>query len=257
MTATLKIALVQYPLIWENPEANRLNFNRALTNISSDTDLIVLPEMFSTGFTMNPENLAEEEGGKTVEWMQQKANDANAAIVGSLPFFENKSFTNRLFFVKPNGEIVHYDKRHTFTLAGESKVYKAGTKKLILNFKGFKICPMVCYDLRFPVWSRNTENYDILMYVANWPKPRTAAWDTLLKARSIENMAYCVGVNRIGTDNMGHEYVGHSAVYDALGEQIVFSDKEEIVYATLSKSHVASIREKLKFLDDRDSFQLL
>lgn len=255
MAVTLKTALIQAPLAWENPEANRTYFSEVLLDVSSDTDLIILPEMFNTGFTMHPKNVAKEEGMKTMDWMLQKAWETNAAIVGSLPFFEKGSFTNRLFFVEPNGKSSIYDKRHTFTLAGEDKVYKAGTKKLIVDFNGFKICPMVCYDLRFPVWSRNTEDYDVLIYVANWPKPRIVAWDTLLKARAIENMAYCIGVNRIGTDEVGHEYIGHSAVYDVLGEQIVFSKKEEIVYAILSKEHITSTRKKLRFLEDRDNFE--
>lgn len=254
--ATLKTALIQSPLIWENPNANRIHFNTLFEDVSLDTDLIVLPEMFSTGFTMCPEHIAKEEGQKTVDWMKQKAKETNAAVTGSLPFFENETFTNRLFFVEPNGKTSHYDKRHTFTLAGEDKVYKAGEDRLVIEFKGFKICPMVCYDLRFPVWSRNTEYYDVLLYVANWPKPRTVAWDTLLKARAIENMAYCIGVNRIGTDETGHEYIGHSAVYDVLGTQVAFSDKEEIIYATLSKEHIRSTRKKLPFLEDRDTFKL-
>ncbi len=255
MTKTLKTALIQSQLVWENPEANRVHFSKVLQDISSDTDLIVLPEMFNTGFTMHPEHVAKEEGPKTVDWMLQKALETNAALVGSLPFFENGSFTNRLFFIEPDGKTAQYDKRHTFTLAGEDKVYRAGTEKLLVDYKGFKLCPMVCYDLRFPVWSRNTEDYDVLIYVANWPKPRIVAWDTLLKARAIENMAYCVGVNRVGADEMRHEYIGHSAVYDTLGERVALSEKEEIVYATLSKEHITSTREKLKFLNDRDSFE--
>ncbi len=255
MTATLKMALIQSPLAWEDPEANRNHFSDVLQDISSDTDLIVLPEMFNTGFTMNPEHIAKEEGPKTVDWMLQTALETNAAVVGSFPFFENGSYTNRLFFVEPSGKKSLYDKRHTFTLAGEDKVYKAGTERLLVDFKGFKIYPMVCYDLRFPVWARNTENYDVLIYVANWPKPRIVAWDTLLKARAIENMAYCVGVNRIGFDEMGHEYIGHSAVYDTLGERVAFSEREEVFYATLSKEHITATREKLRFLEDRDSFE--
>lgn len=255
MAATLKIALIQSPLAWENPEANRIHFSEVLRQVASDTDLIVLPEMFNTGFTMHPEHVAKEEGPRTVDWMLQKALETNTAVVGSLPFFENGSYTNRLFFIEPDGKTAIYDKRHTFTLAGEDKVYKAGSERLTVDFKGFKICPMVCYDLRFPVWSRNTVNYDVIIYVANWPKPRITAWNVLLKARAIENMAYCIGVNRLGTDEEGHEYIGHSAVYDTLGEQVVFSEKEEIVYASLSKEHITSTRKKLRFLEDRDLFE--
>lgn len=256
MAQELKLALVQSSLIWENPEHNRINFAEKINSISSEVDLIILPEMFTTGFTMNPINLSKEEGKITLEWMQKMAEEKNAALVGSLPFYEHGNYTNRLFFVKPDGNFYQYDKRHTFTLAGEDKVYNAGSEKLILEYGGFRICPMICYDLRFPVWARNTENYDVLIYVANWPKPRVGAWDALLKARAIENMSYCIGVNRVGTDEVGHEYSGHSAIYDVLGERLNYSEKEEIVCATLSKEHIISIREKLKFLDDRDEFNL-
>lgn len=256
MSKELKIALVQSSIVWENPEQNRTDFSKKLALISSDVDLIVLPEMFTTGFTMQPQNIAIEEGQLTISWMIQQANEKHSALVGSIPFYENGSYTNSLFFVQPDGSYQQYDKRHTFTLAGESDVYKAGAKKLIVTYKGFKICPLVCYDLRFPVWARNVENYDVLLYVANWPKPRITAWDILLKARAIENMAYCVGLNRIGIDEMGHEYSGHSAVYNCLGEQLVSSKKEETIYAVLQKSHITTVREKLKFLDDRDLFTL-
>ncbi|MFK7811646.1 MAG: amidohydrolase [Maribacter sp.] len=257
MAQDLKVALIQSFLVWENPEQNRINFKNKINLISSDVDLIILPEMFTTGFTMTPHNIEEKDGQLTLEWMQSLSKEKNTAIVGSLPFYENGSYTNRLFFVHPDENYHQYDKRHTFTLAGEDKVYKAGNERLIVDYKGFKICPMICYDLRFPVWARNTVNFDILMYVANWPKPRITAWDTLLKARAIENMSYCIGVNRIGTDELGYEYSGHSAVYDVLGEQIAYSESDDVVYATLSKKHITSVREKLKFLEDRDEFNLL
>ena len=256
MERKLKIALVQTSLVWENPEANRDSFDKRLNSISSDVDLIILPEMFTTGFTMAPEHIDPSEGQKTLVWMRQKAMEREAALVGSIVFAENGAFTNRILFVEPNGHTSIYDKRHTFTLAGEDKVYQAGTQRLIVDYRGFRICPMICYDLRFPVWSRNTEDYDILLYVANWPKPRIEAWDALLKARAIENMAYCVGVNRFGNDKSGLEYSGHSAVYDCLGKQLAFSDEPEIIYVSLSKEHITSTRNKLKFLEDRDSFSL-
>ena len=256
MEEILKLALVQSALTWEDPEKNRNSFSDKIELISSDVDLIILPEMFTTGFTMSPENVAKNEGAITLEWMRKKALEKNAAIMGSLPFYENGSYTNRLFFVHPNRSYSYYDKRHTFTLAGENKVYKAGSTRLIVEFMGFRICPLICYDLRFPVWARNTEDYDLLIYVANWPKPRVSAWDTLLKARAIENMAYCLGVNRIGKDNLGHEYSGHSGAYDSLGEQLVFSKKEEVCYVTLTKEHLKTTREKLRFLEDRDAFTL-
>ncbi|WP_422083128.1 amidohydrolase [Ulvibacterium sp.] len=256
MAKELKIALVQSPLFWEDPERNRKMFSKKLDAISNEADLIVLPEMFTTAFTMYPKNISEKEGIRTVEWMQRQAAGKNAALVGSIVFQEDGKYFNRLYFVEPDGGINTYDKRHTFTLAGEDKVYNAGEKKVLVKYKGFRFYPLICYDLRFPVWSRNTENYDALLYVANWPKPRIAAWDTLLKARAIENMAYCIGVNRIGRDDTGHEYVGHSAVYDCLGEQLVFSEKETILQVTLSREHIETTRNKLKFLDDRDHFIL-
>jgi predicted amidohydrolase len=252
----LDIALVQSQLVWENPEQNRIDFSEKISKLTKEVDLIVLPEMFSTGFTMTPYNVPKEESQKTVDWMLQEAKKTNAAIVGSIPFFENGDYVNRLFFVEPHGKISHYDKRHTFTLTGEDKVYKAGKKKLIVEYHGFRICPMICYDLRFPVWARNVENYDVLIYVANWPMPRVSAWDSLLKARAIENMAYCIGVNRCGEDEGGYQYTGHSAVYDSLGERLVFSEEETVLYTTLSINHISAIRNKLKFLEDRDGFSL-
>ncbi len=256
MDTELRIALMQTTLVWENPEMNRNVFSERIYGIPEEVDVIVLPEMFSTGFTMNPHRIDPSESIKTVEWMQAESHKKNAALIGSIAFYENGSYFNRLYFVEPNGNLQTYDKRHTFTLAGEDKVYTAGTKKLVVDYKGFRICPLVCYDLRFPVWARNVEGYDLLLYVASWPKPRINAWDSLLKARAIENMAYCIGVNRVGIDEAGHEYPGHSAVYDCLGETLVFSDKEEILYASLSKAHLSETRERLKFLEDRDGFSL-
>ncbi|NHF58792.1 amidohydrolase [Flavobacteriaceae bacterium TP-CH-4] len=256
MEEKLQVALVQSEVVWENPDANFEHFSQQLDKISKAADLILLPEMFTTGFTMHPEKIGNEYGGLTLDWMRQKAIEKKAALAGSLPFYENGSHANRLFFVLPDGNYYQYDKRHTFTLAGEDKVYKAGAERLIVSYKGFKICPMICYDLRFPVWARNTVDYDVLFYVANWPKPRIAAWDTLLKARAIENMAYCIGLNRVGTDETGLEYPGHSAVYDGLGEQLVFSMDAETRYATLHKEHLETIRKQLRFLEDRDQFTL-
>lgn len=253
----LNIALIQSHLFWEEPEANRILLAEKVRGTSEDIDLVVLPEMFTTGFTMTPQNISFQEGNKTLEWMLQLAQEKDAAITGSLVFYDDEAYYNRLFFVLPDGSFETYDKRHTFSLAGEHKVYESGIEKLLVDFRGFKICPMICYDLRFPVWARNKENYDVLLYVANWPKPRITAWDTLLKARAIENMAYCVGVNRIGIDDSGYEYPGHSAVYDVLGNQLAFSDKEDIIEVKLSKEHIETYRDKLKFLEDKDEFNLI
>ena len=258
MADGLKIALVQSELFWENPEENRIGFTNKIIGINEKIDIIVLPEMFSTGFTMNASAVAETMDGDTVMWMQKMAQQKQAALVGSVVIKEQGNFFNRLIFAHPNGNIETYDKRHTFTLAGEHKTYTAGTKKLIVDFKGWKICPLVCYDLRFPVWARNVEDYDVLIYVANWPKVRINAWDALLKARAIENMSYVIGVNRVGLDGNNHEYSGHSASYDVLGNRTdsIPEGKETIEIVALNKEELETYRAKLNFLADRDLFSL-
>ena len=258
MQDELKVVLIQTDLIWENPKRNRANIAHKIKQINDPVDVILLPEMFTSGFTMSPANVCETMEGETIKWMLEIALRANAAIGGSLVIKENKNYYNRFVFAKPDGTIETYDKRHTFTLAGEDKVYNAGTEKIIIDYKGWRICPLICYDLRFPVWARNTENYDVLFYVANWPKPRIAAWDALLKARAIENMSYCIGVNRVGLDANNYEYSGHSAAYDGLGEQLITLEdgKEQIEIVALNKTHSKTVREKLMFLNDKDVFTL-
>jgi len=253
----MKIALVQTSLAWENPTENRSHLAQKITGFMEDVDLIVLPEMFSSGFTMNPKGVAETMEGETVSWLQHLAKAKACAITGSLVIEEGGQYYNRLVFVFPNGDISTYDKRHLFTLAGEDKVYTAGTERLIVDYKGFRICPLVCYDLRFPVFSRNTEGYDLLLYVANWPKPRINAWDILLKARAVENMSYVIGVNRTGTDANNLEYVGHSQAVDFLGNYIVAPQEAEGVFILeLDKNKMLETRSKLAFLNDRDTFKL-
>lgn len=254
----MKTALIQAPLVWEKPEANRKYFEEKINSSSEELDLIILPEMFTTGFSMNPKNSAETMDGETISLLKNLAKQKNVAITGSLIIAENGKFYNRLVFVFPSGEIKKYDKRHLFSLAGEEKIYTSGTEKLIVEYKGWKICPLICYDLRFPVFSRNAEDYDLLIYVANWPKPRTNAWDTLLKARSIENMCYTVGVNRIGTDESGHDYLGHSQAIDFLGNTILEPQKAEGIFiANLDKNQMLETRQKFGFLNDRDSFEIV
>jgi predicted amidohydrolase len=252
----VKVALIQTSLTWENPAANRAHFSNLIHTLDGETDLIVLPEMFTTGFTMNPGHIPYEEAEHTLDWMRENATRTGAALAGSLIFREEGMYYNRLVFMFPDGKYEYYDKRHTFTLAGEDKVYQRGNQRKTLQYKGLTFSLQICYDLRFPVWSRNTEDYDVLIYVANWPHTRIAAWDTLLKARAIENMSYVLGVNRIGKDANGLQYDGHSAVYDSLGERIAFSEGEEILYATLSKNNLEQTRTTLKFLQDRDTFTL-
>lgn len=253
----MKIALIQSSLFWENPKENRNYFETKINAIDQEIELIVLSEMFTTGFTMNPNYVAETMQGETVTWLTTLAKAKKCAITGSLIITENNRFYNRLVFVFPSGEIQFYDKRHLFTLAGEDKVYTAGKQKLIIEYKGWKICPLVCYDLRFPVFSRNVEKYDVLLYVASWPKTRINAWDALLKARAIENMCYTVGVNRIGTDNNGYEYIGHSQVVDFLGNYKLEPIEQKGVYIVeLNKVDLLATRKKLDFLSDSDLFEL-
>ena len=253
----MQVLLIQAPLVWENPKLNRDYFEGRINSISGKVDLIVLPEMFSTAFTMNPSAVAETMHGETVLWMQYLAKAKNSAITGSVVIEENGNYYNRMLFVFPLGEIQYYDKRHLFTLAGEEKVYTAGTQKLIVDYLGWKICPLVCYDLRFPVFSRNVEEYDLLIYVASWPKVRTTAWDALLKARAIENVSYVIGVNRTGEDASGHSYIGHSQVVDSLGEYVVEPQESDAMFkATLDKSKLTEIRKKFAFLSDKDTFEI-
>lgn len=259
MSDELLVNIVQADLHWEAPEANRHMFSRFFDQTEEDVQLYILPEMFTTGFSMNAHELAEEQEGPTLKWMRQMATHHKAAITGSVIIKDGSNYFNRLFFVFPDSSYHWYDKRHTFTLAGEHRTYTAGTDKLIVDYNGWKICPLICYDLRFPVWARNVYNYDILIYVANWPRKRVSAWDALLRARAIENMSYCIGVNRVGVDGNGHEYVGHSAVYDILGDRISAPENNSIFSETikLSKKHIADVRKKLRFLDDRDTFNLI
>ena len=258
MQNELNIVAIQAKLTWENPAVNLLFFEQKIAQLDSGTDLIVLPEMFSTGFTMQPASIAQTMKGSTVLWMIATARANNVAIVGSIVVQENNQYFNRAIFVHPNGLIDTYDKRHLFSLAGEDILYTSGSKQLIVHFKGWRICPLICYDLRFPVWSRNTNNYDLLLFMANWPIARIDAWDTLLKARAIENMSYCIGVNRIGEDANGYQYNGHTTAYDFLGEEITRTTegKEDLLQCVISKKLQEETRKKLSFLNDKDSFKI-
>ncbi len=258
MSEKLNIAMIQANLHWEDAEANRELFSEEISKVSDEVELIVLPEMFTTGFSMNAEKLAEETEAETLNWMQKIAKSKSSAITGSVIITENGNYYNRLYFVFPDGSYKLYDKRHTFTLAKEDQTYTAGTERLIVDYKGWKICPLICYDLRFPVWARNTVDYDLLIYVANWPEKRVNAWDALLKARAIENMSYCIGLNRTGEDGDGYVYNGHSAAYDPLGKELTKLDRSDAFTTEFSidKTSLNEIRNKLKFLQDRDNFTL-
>lgn len=253
----MKIALVQTTLAWENPELNRLNLEVKISKIAEEVDLIVLPEMFTSGFSMQPKKFAESPNGVTVLWLKQLAYKKNTAIAGSIAVFENNNFYNQLVFVQPNGTINRYNKRHLFTLVGEDKVYEKGLDKCIVEYLGFKICLQICYDLRFPVFSRNTENYDILLYVANWPNPRLQAWNALLKARAIENMCFVVGVNCFGNDKNENNYNGHSQIIDCFGNYIIEPMiHESIEIASISKEFLIKNRNNFPFLNDADLFTI-
>ena len=258
MQNDLHIVGIQTNLVWENAQQNIAFIEEKINTLATGVDLIVLPEMFTTGFTIHPEKVAEKMNGFSVLWMQKIAKEKQTAICGSLVISDNNAFYNRLVFVHPSGRIETYNKRHSFTLVGEDKVYTAGSKKIIIEYKGWKICPLICYDLRFPVWARNTENYDLLIFMANWPVPRVKAWKTLLKARAIENMSYVIGVNIIGKDANDYVYSGNSLIIDYLGEEISTLNKNEVgfVSATLNKDKQNTIRKKLGFLNDMDSFKI-
>ena len=216
----ISITTIQADLRWENKKANYELFSKAIQEASEKSSLIVLPEMFTTGFSMNTENLAEEMDGFSVKWLKEKAKNINKHLAGSLIIKEKNIFFNRLIVAYPNGEIKHYDKKHLFSYANENENYSPGEQELIITIKGVKIAFFICYDLRFPVWSRNYKlKYDIAVYIANWPEKRKNHWKTLLQARAIENQSYVVGVNRIGYDGNGIHYSGDSAVYNYLGEK--------------------------------------
>ncbi|MGJ8683074.1 MAG: nitrilase family protein [Nonlabens sp.] len=253
----IKVSLIQTHLAWETPKANLEQFSRKLEQLYGVTDLVVLPEMFTTGFSMNAQQHASSE--QIIEYLMKHAKKGKFAIYGSVMFRDGERFVNRGFFVRPDRTYDFYDKRHTFTLAKEHEVYHKGEKPIISEYLGWKFNLQICYDLRFPVFSRNTQEYDVLLYVANWPVPRINAWDALLKARAIENMCYTIGVNRTGLDGNGMEYNGHSQAYDLLGEEMIEDhpwENQNIKTVQLKKSHINLLREKLQFLGDRDDFKL-
>ena len=254
----LKIALIQTTLVWENHSANLELMDKHLAKINA-ADLIVLPEMFTTGFSMEPARLAEKMNGKTMNWLTQKAKEKNAVITGSFIVEENGKYYNRLIWMKPNGSYENYDKRHLFRMAGENNQYHEGFKKLIVELKGWKICPLICYDLRFPVWSRNNQNeYDVLLYTANWPEARNFAWKSLLPARAIENQCYVVAVNRVGMDGKALHYSGDSVVLNFLGKPLTTANagKEEIIEAILKFEDLEKFRKAFPASLDQDKFEI-
>jgi predicted amidohydrolase len=279
--STLAITTIQTKLHWEDKRANLQMFEEKIFSIKEKTEIIVLPEMFSTGFSMQPAKLAETMEGDTVNWMKKTAEKRKAILTGSIIIKEpaasrekgeDELYFNRLIWMLPNGQFGIYDKRHRFAFAGEDQFYTAGNRRLIASVKGWKINLQVCYDLRFPVWSRQASpsnslskgegglanlEYDLLIYVANWPERRSTAWKTLLQARAIENQSYVTGVNRVGNDSNGIYHSGDSMVMDPMGDIIYHKkDEEDIFTSVLDKDHLHSIREKFPFWKDADDFKI-
>lgn len=263
MTAVpeLIVTCIQSSLYWEDPGANRDMFEKKIDGITEKTELVILPEMFTTGFSMEPEKLAEPMDGKTIQWMKRISAKKNIILAGSLIIEEEAKYYNRLLWVLPNGETGYYDKRHLFAFGGEDSYYQAGGKKLIARVKGWKIRPVICYDLRFPVWLRQDPDpdtyYDLLICTANWPASRIHAWDTLLQARAIENQCYVIGLNRTGKDGNDIQYPGHSMIIDPMGEVLVCAANDETVFThRLPKEKVEQTRTQFPFLRDADYFKL-
>ena len=255
----LRLSIVQTPIVWEDIDANVNYYGELLYGLKSKTDLAVLPEFCTTGWSLRPETLAEPNDGKTINAMKQYARDCNLAITGSFMASDNGRYYNRAFFLTPDGQAFFYDKRHLFTIDGEDKYFSPGTKRLIVDYRGWKICLMVCYDLRFPVWSRNVGNeYDLLIYVANWAEARKKVWRTLLEARAIENMCYVCGVNRIGTDANGYVYHGDSQVFSPKGVKLYGAKEHEEVVVTgvLKREEPENLRTKFPVWKDADQFDM-
>ena len=280
----LSVTLIQTNLFWENPTANLANLEEKIAQISLPTDLIILPEMFNTGFTMNVKEVAEPMNFTTFKWIKQQAKRVQAVITGSFIVKEGEQYFNRLIWMRPDGSFEIYDKRHLFRMGGEHHNFAGGSKRLIVELKGWRICPLICYDLRFPVWSRNFQeekkskeikeniipnnsnllfessslNYDLLIYVANWPAVRSQVWDTLLQARAIENQSFCIGVNRVGSDGMGLNYTGNSAVIDFKGNPIFYQKDSEIIKSQiLNKEELDDFRAKFPAYLDADDFEII
>ena len=253
----LSIHLIQVDLVWENREENIKTIQSEIEKLPEAANLVILPEMFSTGFTMKPELISESMTGATVEWMKEMAAKYNIALVGSIVIEEEKQYYNRLLFVTKDGILETYDKRHLFSYAGEEKVYTAGIERKILNYKGWNICLQICYDLRFPVFCRNRGEYDLLVFVANWPESRIIAWNALLKARAIENICFVAGVNRIGNDKHNYYHNGHSQLLNYLGDYLIEPQEEAGSFQfEIQKQPLLDMRKKLGFLNDADHFTL-
>ena len=258
----LTVTLMQQPLAWLDVEANQQHFAELITPLAGQTDLIILPEMFNTGFSKDPAAVAETMDGPTLQWLANQAQQSGAAITGSFTIQEAEHFYNRMVFMQPDGHYHCYDKRHLFRMGNEHHHYKGGEKRVIVDYLGWRICPMVCYDLRFPVWSRNTyaetrSSYDLLIFVANWPQPRRQHWQTLLRARAIENLSFVAGVNRLGRDGNDLDYSGDSTLYDAWGDELVNAQSAAGCFThTLSYQALRKVRKQFPAHLDADEFEL-
>lgn len=258
--ADLTITLIQSNLHWEDIPANLDMFDYKVNQVPEDTQLIILPEMFNTGFSMNVEYTHEEMDSRTMQWMAKKAREKDAVVVGSLVIKEGGNYYNRLVWMKPDGNYRTYDKRHLFRLGQEHENFTKGTDRWVEELNGWRICPMVCFDLRFPVWCRNDHdlNYDLILFIANWPERRSFHWSQLLIGRAIENQCYVVGVNRVGNDGNGVYHSGDSAVHNPLGEEVVKQSHDEVIKTvSLEKEKISEVREKFPFLLDREAFRFV
>lgn len=253
----LRVTLIQSELHWHDAAANRAQFAEKFRGLVGTTDLVLLPEMFTTGFTMDAPRYAEPMEGSSVEWMAQQARSIGAVVAGSVIIQAGDNYYNRLIWMPPDGNVQWYDKRHLFRMADEHHHYAAGEERLVVDLLGWRICPMVCYDLRFPVWSRNRNDYDLLLYVANWPQRRSPHWRSLLMARAIENLCYVAAVNRVGSDGNAIEYSGDSTIVTPQGESLVtLANTEAVVTLTLSRDSLEHYRERFPAHLDADDFVL-
>jgi omega-amidase len=254
----MNISVIQSDIVWEDKSRNFQNLTELISPLFNKTDIVILPEMFNTGFSMNPSQLSELQSGETFGWMKSIADKGNLGVCGSYIVKENENFFNRWVFVSSESEKWHYDKRHLFSMGGEDRLFSAGKERLIFTYRGAKISPYICYDLRFPVWSRNRNEFDLMIYSANWPESRKDVWNTLLKARAIENQCYVAGSNRTGTDGTGIKYSGESMIINPRGEIIASagSETECAVSAGLSLIELSDFRKKFPVLNDADDFKI-
>ena len=258
MNENLSVVYIQHDIVWKNPDENIRAYTEYISDLKFTPGIILLPETFNTGFCIDDIKIAETMDGPTIQWMKNTSKEAGSVVAGSIFFKEEENYYNRFLWVSPDGSVEYYDKRHLFGMGGESDLFTAGTLRKTLEFNGWRICLNICYDLRFPVWSRNNLGYDVLIYIANWPAPRANAWRDLLKARAIENMCYCVGVNRIGIDGYGHNHHGDSAFISPLGNVIYTSlDRQELAKNELDYDFLQETREQLPFLEDMDEFSIV